>query len=75
MPSATASNDYLHVEYIGSYDAVNNGGFMGRLQVTLPSSNIYDQYLGHRTTYVWESNVTSSFWTITDYYGSTAWSN
>jgi hypothetical protein len=75
MPTATASNDYLNVEYIGSYEAVSNGGFYGKLQVTFPSSNQYDQSLGNYVTYVWESNVTSSFWTITTYYGNTVYSN
>jgi hypothetical protein len=70
MPTPTASNDYLNIQFLVSYNA-SNGGYYGNLLVTLPvSSNTNTQSSGSYVTYTWDSNSTSSYWTISSYFGS-----
>jgi len=69
MPTPTASNDYLNVEFVASFNA-SNGGFYGNLVVTFPSSSTYNQTSGSNVSYIWDSNATASYWTMIGYYGN-----
>jgi hypothetical protein len=73
MPTPTASNDYLNIEFVISYHA-SNASFSGSLTVTFPvTSNSFNQSPGSYVTYAWDSNSTTSYWTITNYYGTTSY--
>jgi hypothetical protein len=63
MPTPSASNDYLVVEYIIGYDA-SVAFYSCNLVVVLPSSNTYDQPQKSVQSYVWDSN--GSIWIISD---------
>jgi hypothetical protein len=73
MPTPTASNDYLNIEFLVSYNAYA-GGYYGNLSVNLPvTSNTNTQSSGQYATYTWDSNSTSSYWTISSYFGSVSY--
>jgi hypothetical protein len=64
MPTASASNDYLVIEYVVGYDA--SLVFYGmQLEVTFPSSNIHYQTPCSIVSYVWDSNA--SYWMVNDF--------
>jgi hypothetical protein len=63
MPTPSASNDYLVVEYIIGYDA-SVSFYTCNLQVIFPSCNTYDQTQKSVTSYVWDSN--GGLWIISD---------
>jgi hypothetical protein len=73
MPTPAASNDYLNIEFLVSCNA-SAGGYYGELVVTLPgASNTKTQSSGNYSTYTWDSNSTSSYWTISSYFGSVSY--
>jgi hypothetical protein len=71
MPTPTASNDYLNIEFIVSQPAYN-AGYGGRLRITLPSTTAVDQFQANYVTYVYDCN--STYWAITSS-GVTSYSN
>jgi hypothetical protein len=73
VPTASASNDYLVVEYTIGYDA-SLAFYSTQLQVNFPSSNIFYQNQCSIVSYVWDSNA--SYWIINDFRASsTSYSN
>jgi hypothetical protein len=69
MPTPTASNDYLNVEFVVSFNALD-AGYYGYLNVTFPSANTHSQNHGNTVNYIWDSNAYASYWTVVNYYGS-----
>jgi hypothetical protein len=69
MPSASASNDYMNIEFVVSSNA-SNGGYTGILMVTFPglTSNTYSQSSARMVSYFWDSNA--MVWTVTDFRSS-----
>jgi hypothetical protein len=62
VPSATASNDYLHIEFQYAQTSPAIAGVY--LDVTLPGSTCnYVQSVNTETRYVWYSNATSG-WSV-----------
>jgi hypothetical protein len=66
MPTPTASNDYLNVEFQYSSNSVYPGVY---LQVTFPSACNFLQPVNSQTNYVWDSNA-SSTWSVISYYAA-----
>jgi hypothetical protein len=64
MPTATASNDYMMIEFVVSYPA-SQAPFAGGLLVTFPSSNTFYQSDAKLVSYFWDCNAT--YWTVTDF--------
>jgi hypothetical protein len=68
MPTATASNDYLVIEYGIGYEAAS-AFYSYPLLVTFPSTNTFSQNQCTLISYYWDSN--SSYWTVNDFRAST----
>jgi hypothetical protein len=64
MPTATASNDYMMIEYSISQPA-SLVYYGGQLIVNFPSSNTFYQNQATLVSYVWDSN--SSYWMVTEF--------
>jgi hypothetical protein len=68
VPTVSAGNDYLVIEYVVGYDA-SLVSYSMQLEVTFPSSNRHYQNPCTLVSYVWDNN--GSNWMVNDFRAST----
>jgi hypothetical protein len=68
MPTATASNDYINIEYVISTSA-NTNGFAGPLVVNFPAYNSFSQDPSTQVNYFWDGYTTT--WSLTSWRAGT----